>query len=145
MGRPHTYQNVVLSTTIFTVPGNLEVLVNASSMSMGSCESLMLTSETASSVSTPSRNHGGDPAEERKIPAAAACVSVGELRDAEVIFAWPRELRAMRMCDGLVDIADCEIRSKWNRFFLVDTGQTLHTVQVRIESIAQLGPPLLVI
>lgn len=66
----------------------------------------MLTSETASSVSTPSRNHGGDPAEERKIPAAAACVSVGELREAEVIFDWPRELRAMRMCDGLVVITD---------------------------------------
>jgi hypothetical protein len=103
-----THQNVVLSTTILTVPGNLEFLVNASSMSMGSRESLMLTSETASSVSTPSRNHGGDPAEERKIPAAAACVSVGELRDAEVTFAWPRELRAMRMCDGLVVIADCD-------------------------------------
>jgi hypothetical protein len=105
MGRGHTHQNVVLSTTILTVPGNLEFLVNASSMSMGSRE-LMLTSETASSVSTPSRNHGGDPAEERKIPAAAACVSIGELRDAEVIFDWPRELRAMRMCDGLVVIAD---------------------------------------
>ncbi|SRR6266436_1651217 len=103
-GRGHTHQNVVLSTTILTVPGNLEPLVNASSMSMGSRESLTLTSETASSVSTPSRNHGGDPAEERKIPAAAAWVSVGELRDAEVIFDWPRELRAMRMCDGLVVI-----------------------------------------
>jgi len=76
----------VLSTTILTVPGNLEFLVNASSMSIGSRESLMLASETTSSVSTPSRNHGGDPAEERKIPAAAACVSVGELRDAVVMF-----------------------------------------------------------
>lgn len=95
----------MLSTTIFTVPGNLEFLVNASSMSMGSRESLILTSETASSVSTPSRNHGGDPAEERKIPAAAACVSVGELREAVVMFDCPRELRAMRMCDGLVVIA----------------------------------------
>jgi hypothetical protein len=111
MGEAHTHQKVVLSTTIFTVPGNLEFLVNASSTSMGSRESLMLTSDTASSVSTPSRNHGGDPAEERKIPAAAACVSVGELRDAVVMFDWPRELRAMRMCDGLVVIADCDIRS----------------------------------
>jgi hypothetical protein len=111
MCEAHTHQNVVLSTTILTVPGNLEFLVNASSTSMGSREELMLTSETASSVSTPSRNHGGDPAEERKIPAAAACVSVGELRDAVVIFDWPRELRAMRMCDGLVVIAD-RYRSK---------------------------------
>ena len=62
----------------------------------------MLTSETASSVSTPSKNHGGDPADERKMPAAAACVSVGELRGA---LDWPREFRAMRMCDGLVVIA----------------------------------------
>lgn len=91
--------------------------MNASSMSMGSRESLTLTSETASSVSTPSRYHGGDPAEERKIPAAAACVSVGELRDAEVMFDWPRELRAMRMCDGLVVIADWERGNS-----LVDTG-----------------------
>jgi hypothetical protein len=112
MGKPHTHQNVVLSTTILTVPGNWELLVNASSISMGSRESLMLTSETASSVSTPSINHGGDPAEERKIPAAAACVSIGELRDAEVIFDWPRELRAIRMCDGLVVIAVGEVRSQ---------------------------------
>ena len=69
----------------------------------------MLASETASSVSTPSINHGGDPADERKIPAAAACVSIGELRDAEVMFDWPRELRAMRMWDGLVVIAVVEI------------------------------------
>jgi len=62
----------------------------------------MLTSETASSVSTPSKNHGGDPADERKMPAAAAWVSVGELRGA---LDWPREFRAMRMCDGLVVIA----------------------------------------
>ena len=110
MGEAHTHQNVVLSTTILTVPGNLEFLVKAPSTSMGSRESLRLTSETASSVSTPSRYHdGGDPAEERKIPAAAACVSVGELRDAVVIFDWPRELRAMRMCDGLVVI---DIRRK---------------------------------
>ena len=77
--------------------------MNAWSTSMGSCESLTLTSETASSVSTPSNNHGGDPADERKIPDAAAWVSVGELRAAEV-FDWPREFRAMRMCDGLVVI-----------------------------------------
>jgi hypothetical protein len=102
----HTHQKVVLSTTILTVPGNLEALVNASSMSMGSCESLTLTSEMASSVSTPSRHHGGDPADERKIPAAAACVSVGELSGAEVL-DWPREFRAMRMCDGLVVMSGC--------------------------------------
>ena len=65
----------------------------------------MLSSDTASSVSIPPRNHGGDPAEERNIPAAAACVSVGELRDAET-FDWPRELRAMRICGGLVVIVD---------------------------------------
>ena len=63
----------------------------------------MLSSEIASSVSAPSRNHGGEPAEERNMPAAAACVSVGELR-AAVVLDGPRELRAMRMWDGLVVI-----------------------------------------
>jgi hypothetical protein len=99
------HQNVVLSTTILTVPGNLDRLVNASSTSISSCESLTLSSDTASSVSAPSRNQGGDPAEARNIPAAAACVSVGELRDAET-FDGPRELRAMRIWDGLVVIVD---------------------------------------
>jgi hypothetical protein len=65
----------------------------------------MLSSDTTSSVSTPSRNQGDDPAEERNIPAAAACVSVGELNDAET-FNGPRELRAMRIWDGLVVIVD---------------------------------------
>ena len=63
----------------------------------------MLSSEIASSVSAPSRKHGGDPAEERNMPAAAAWVSVGELR-AAVVFDGPRELRAMRRWDGLVVI-----------------------------------------
>ena len=103
MGWWETHQNVVLSTTILTLPGNLECFVNASSTSMGSCGSVMLSSEIASSVSAPSRNHGGEPAEERNIPAAAACVSVGELR-AAVVVDGPRELRAMSMWDGLVVI-----------------------------------------
>ena len=100
----------------------------------------MLTSETASSVSTPSRNHGGDPAEERKIPAAAACVSVGELREAEVIFDWPRELRAMRMCDGLVVITDLRYPEQGSS--LVNTA---HVGESRRNTmaIAPLGPPLL--
>jgi hypothetical protein len=64
----------------------------------------MLSSETTSSDSYSCRTHGGDP-DERKIPAAAACVSVGELREA-IGLLGPRELRAMRMCDGFVVIAE---------------------------------------
>ena len=55
---------------------------------------------TISSLSHSSRSQGGEP-EERNMPAAAAWVSVGELRDAEGLFS-PRELRAMRMWEGLV-------------------------------------------
>lgn len=90
-----TNQNVVLSTTIFTVPGNLLCLVKALSISMASSSSSILNSETMSSVSHSSKSHGGEP-DERKIPAAAAWVSVGELRDAEGLLG-PRELRAIRM------------------------------------------------
>lgn len=59
----------------------------------------MLKSDTDSSVSQPSEDHGGEPAE-RNMPAAAACVSVGELSVAEGPLR-PREVRAMRICDGL--------------------------------------------
>ena len=79
----------------------------------------MLNSEIASSVSAPSRNHGGDPAEERKIPAAAACVSVGELR-AAVVFDGPRELRAMRMWDGLVVMRERRWRYRLELMILVN-------------------------
>lgn len=88
-----TDQKVVPSTTILTVPGNLLCLVKASSISIDSSSSEQ-SSETRSSVSHSSSIHCE--AEERNIPAAAACVSVGELRDAEGLF-WPRELRAMRI------------------------------------------------
>lgn len=37
------------------------------------------------------------------MPEAAACVSVGELRAADGLFE-PRELRAIKIWDGLVDI-----------------------------------------
>lgn len=55
-----------------------------------------------SSVSHSSRFHGGEPAD-LNIPAAAACVSVGELRAAEGL--CPLELRAMRMWDGFDMVA----------------------------------------
>lgn len=58
-------------------------------------------SEMSSSVSHSSRFHGGDPAD-LKIPAAAAWVSVGELRAAEGL--GPLELRAMSIWEGFVDI-----------------------------------------
>jgi hypothetical protein len=74
--------------------------VNASSISIAS-ES-MLSSETTSSVSHSSRSQGGEP-DDLKIPEAAACVSVGELRAAEGLLG-PLELRAMRMCEGFVVI-----------------------------------------
>lgn len=60
----------------------------------------MLSSDTMSSVSHSSKSHGGEP-EERKMPEAAACVSVGLDKEADGLFA-PRELRAMRICEGLV-------------------------------------------
>ena len=50
---------------------------------------------SSSSVSQPSEDSGGEPAE-RKMPAAAAWVSVGELSAAEGPLS-PLELRAMRM------------------------------------------------
>ena len=71
-------------------------------MSMGSSKSSVLSTDTASSVSQPSEDKGGEPAD-LKIPAAAACVSVGELSVAEGPLR-PLELRAMRMCEGLVDM-----------------------------------------
>ncbi len=96
-----TYQKVVLPTMILTVPGNLVFLVKVSSSSIASSGSSVLSSETASSDSYSCSTQGGEP-DERKIPAAAACVSVGELRDA-IGLLGPRELRAMRMCEGFVD------------------------------------------
>ena len=96
-----THQNVVLSTTILTVPGSLPLRrVKVSSISMARSDSYRLSSVTSSSLSHSSRSHGGEP-EERNMPAAAAWVSVGELSDAEGLLG-PRELRAMRMWEGLV-------------------------------------------
>ena len=101
MQMPRTHQNVVLSTTILTVPGNLPLRrVKVSSISIARSDSYRLSSVTSSSLSHSSRSHDGEP-EERNMPAAAAWVSVGELRDAEGLLG-PRELRAMRMWDGLV-------------------------------------------
>lgn len=94
-----TDQNVVLSTTIFTFPESFAFFVNVGSMSIGSSNPSMLSSDTESSVSQPSEDQGGEPAE-RNIPAAAAWVSVGELSEADGPLR-PRELRAMRMWDGL--------------------------------------------
>ena len=71
-------------------------------MSMASSSSSVLSSDSMSSTSHSSKSHGGEP-EDRKIPDAAACVSVGELREAEGLLR-PRELRAMRICDGFVVI-----------------------------------------
>lgn len=100
MGSKKTNQKVVLSTIIFTVPGNLQLLVKVSSMSIASSSSSVLSSVSRSSVSQSSKSQGGEPAE-RKMPEAAACVSVGELREAAGLLR-PRELRAIRMCDGFV-------------------------------------------
>lgn len=68
--------------------------MKVSSISMASSSSSVLKSEIGSSVSEPSTCNEGEPVE-RKTPEAAACVSVGELREAEGL--WPRELRAMSM------------------------------------------------
>jgi hypothetical protein len=111
--RATTYQKVVPSTTILTVPGNLPLRVNVSSISIPSSESYKLSSVTRSSVSHSSSNHGGEP-EERNIPEAAAWVSVGELREADgLILFGPREFRAIKMCEGFVVIAvSAELHSK---------------------------------
>lgn len=89
---------------IFTVPGNRLLLVKASSISIASSSSSVLKSDTMSSVSHSSRSHGGEP-DDRKIPEAAACVSVGELRAADGLLD-PLEFLAIRMWDGLVVISD---------------------------------------
>jgi hypothetical protein len=80
---------------ILTVPGYRLCFVKASSISIASSSSSVLSSDTMSSVSHSSRSHGGEP-DDRKIPDAAACVSVGELRAAEGLFG-PLELRAIKM------------------------------------------------
>jgi hypothetical protein len=97
-----TDQKVVLSTTIFTLPGSFAFFVNVGSMSIGSSKSSVLSTDTESSVSPPSEDGGGEPAE-RNIPAAAAWVSVGELSVADGPLR-PLELRAMRMWDGFTDM-----------------------------------------
>lgn len=94
-----------MPTIILTVPGNLVLFVKVSSSSIASSGSSVHISDTASSDSYSWSTHGGEP-DERKMPAAAACVSVGELRDA-IGLLGPRELRAMRMCEGFVVIAVC--------------------------------------
>jgi hypothetical protein len=108
-----TYQNVVPSTTILTVPGKREFSRNVSSTSMTPSPSWSVLSSSSpsrpstSSGASSSSVHGGLPApDERKIPAAAACVSIGEDRAAE----FPaREFRAMRTCGGFMAmlIAEC--------------------------------------
>lgn len=90
-----TDQNVVLSTTILTVPGNRLCFVKVSSISMASSSSSIVSSDAISSVSHSCKTHGGEP-DERNIPDAAACVSIGELREAEGLLG-PREFRAMRI------------------------------------------------
>ena len=76
------HQNTVFSTIILTFPGNLYPFVNVGSISMVSSNSSLLSSDTESSVSHPSNDSGGEPAD-LKMPAAAAWVSVGELREAD--------------------------------------------------------------
>ena len=61
------------------------------------------------------------------MPDAAACVSVGELSAALGLFG-PRELRAMRMCDGFVVIVlvlafrVCTVLLVWRAVFAVVSG-----------------------
>ena len=76
------HQNMVFSTMIFTLPGNLYPFVNVGSISIVSSNSSLLSSDTESSVSHPPSESGGEPAD-LKMPAAAAWVSVGELREAD--------------------------------------------------------------
>ena len=98
-----THQKVVDSTIILTFPGNLLALVNVSWISIGSSKSpLVLRDEAISSDSHPSKYREGEPAD-LKMPAAAACVSVGELREAEgLCVLGPLEFRAMRMWGGFI-------------------------------------------
>jgi hypothetical protein len=96
-------QNVVFSTTILTVPGYLARRVKVSSVSMASVasSSSSTSSSETSSPSNSSNDHGGEDADDRKMPAAAACVSVGEDRAAERLFG-EREERATRTAEGLL-------------------------------------------
>lgn len=114
-----TDQNVVHSTTILTVPGNLLCLVKVSSISIASSSwSSMLSSDTISSVSHSWSSQGGEP-DDRKIPEAAAWVSVGELSEADGLFG-PRELRAMRIWEGLVVITRTKMRGYSNFKYYVN-------------------------
>jgi hypothetical protein len=97
-----TDQKVVLSTTIFTLPGSFAFFVNVGSMSIGSSKSSVLSTDTESWGGRPGALGGGGRAAP-KIPAAAAWVSVGELSVADGPLR-PLELRAMRMWDGFTDM-----------------------------------------
>ena len=108
---------MVPSTTIFTVPGNLQAFVNVSSISMDSSSSSVLSSDAISSVSQSSNSQGEAP-EDLKIPEAAAWVSVGELREAAGLFR-PRELRAIRMWDGLVLIEVCGTDTSHSHIYIL--------------------------
>lgn len=91
-----TNQKVVPSTTILTPPGKGLCRVKVLSISIpSSSSSSLFKDDRLLSISRSSKSHGGDPVE-RKIPDAAACVSVGELREAEGLVEL-REFRAMRM------------------------------------------------
>lgn len=96
---------------ILTVPKNVPLRVNVSSISMALSESFRFRSVTGSSGSYSWCVHGGEP-EERKMPDAAACVSVGELREAEGLLC-PRELRAIRRYDGLVVMGE-RLVAEWH-------------------------------
>lgn len=87
---------------ILTFPGNFDPLVNVGSMSIEPTNSSLLSSETESSVSHPSKYSGGEP-DDLNMPAAAACVSVGELRAADGLLG-PLEFLAIRMCEGFTDM-----------------------------------------
>lgn len=94
------HQNVVFSTMTFTVPGYLALRVKVSSTSIEAFDSSSSTSSSETSSSSHSSNdQGGDAADERKIPAAAACVSVGDDNAAERLFG-DREERATRTAEG---------------------------------------------
>jgi len=78
---------------------------------MALSESFRFRSVTGSSGSYSWCAHGGEP-EERKMPAAAACVSVGELREAEGLLC-PRELRAISRYDGFV-VMEKDLAEQWH-------------------------------
>lgn len=83
--------------------------VSSTSITASSSSSLLSSSVAVSSASHSSKSHGSD-LEDLNMPDAAACVSDGELRDADGLLV-PREFLAIRIWEGFEAITVVSTRN----------------------------------